>query len=362
MVATIAAGLLLAVASVACLARFIPTLVGLFPARSRARGAPCCSFAILIPAHNEESTLPATLRTLAELDYPTDLVRVWVVADNCTDATVGVAWRFAARCVKRDEPTRRGKGYALAFGLGWVLSDAPDVVLILDADCILNPDALRSLDATFSAGAEVVQCVVRSANPDAGPAGYVAAVGAAVDEIVAVGQSRLGLSVPLRGTGMAFRRHVLHRVPWTAFGAAEDAEYARRLREAGVRVSHCREAVVTTDAPTQIADLCRQRRRWLNAGIPSSKPLSLVLVAIAVTAGLATGFAAWPLALLTLTVLPYLRAIWAVGLSRGRIGHLARSPGVVLRLVGMSLIGLLLRNPIEWNRTRRPGEAERRVA
>ena len=57
----------------------------------------------------------------------------------------------------------------------------------------------------------------------------VAAVGAAFDRASAAGRDRLGLGVPLRGTGMAFRREVLERVPWDAFGPVEDAEYADRL-------------------------------------------------------------------------------------------------------------------------------------
>src|SRR5262249_22119929 len=151
------------------------------------------------------------LKSLEILDYPPELVRVYVVADNCSDRTAALAREGGALCFVRIDSVRRGKGYAIAFGLERVLKAGPDVVLILDADCQLHPESLRDLDAAFAAGAEAVQCAVRSRNADAGPAGYVAAVGAAVDEAVAIGQDRLGLSVGLRGTGMAFRREVLER-------------------------------------------------------------------------------------------------------------------------------------------------------
>jgi cellulose synthase/poly-beta-1,6-N-acetylglucosamine synthase-like glycosyltransferase len=351
---------LLVPATVACLAYVIPTLVGMFPRRVRQEMVPIHTFAILIPAHNEQATLPATLQSLAVLDYPPELVRVFVVADNCTDRTATIARWGGAVCLVRKDDAKRGKGHAVAFGLEWVHRELPDIVLILDADCRLNPRALRELDAEFSTGADVVQCAVRSENADDGPAGYVAAVGAAVDDGRARGLDRLGLSVRLRGTGMAFRRVVLRHVPWTAFGLAEDVEYGRQLNKAKVRVQHCGSAVVSCEAPTPVAELCRQRRRWRAAGVLASKPLVLVHLVAASLVTAALGYAAWPAALLLLTGTLYVRAAWVVGLARKRTGSMVRSPGIVLRLGWLTLTGIVRRDSVEWERTSR--QTEQRAA
>ena len=356
MVATLAAVTLLVAATAGVLALAVPTLAGLRPRRRMPSAAPHHTFAILIPAHNEETTLPAALRSVAALDYPPDRVRVCVVADNCTDGTAAVARAAGVTCLVRDDPWKRGKGYALALGLAHVLEESPDAVLILDADCVLNPGALRAFDAELAAGADAVQSVVRSRNADDGPGGYVAAVGAAADEALAAGLDRLGLSVPLRGTGMAFRRHLLEAVPWSAFGVVEDAEYAGLLRAAAVRVRYCGEAVASSDAPVGLADLWRQRRRWRAAGVFGSKPLGLVLLAVAAVAGLAAGFVWWPATLVMLTGAVYLRAAFAVGFSRRRLALLFRSPGVVLHLGWLTLAGVAVRKPVTWDRTRRRGE------
>jgi cellulose synthase/poly-beta-1,6-N-acetylglucosamine synthase-like glycosyltransferase len=348
MVATAAALALLVPATAACLGLCALTLAGLRPRRRR--GGPPLRFAVLVPAHDEEGTLPATLQSLAALDYPPERVRVYVVADNCADRTAGVARDAGAVCVVRDEPAKRGKGYAVAAGLERVLADGPDVVLVLDADCELNPAALRELAAVFAAGADAAQCAVRSRNADAGPGGYVAAVGAAVDEATAAGADRLGWSVPLRGTGMAFRAAVLAAVPWAAFGAAEDAQYGRQLRAAGVRVRHCGRAVVSCAAPAGLGDLCRQRRRWRAAGLRASKPLILGHLAVAAAAGAACGFGAWALGLVAATAAVYGRAAVAVGLTPGRVGLMLRAPGVVLRLAGVALAGLVRGEPTTWDR------------
>src|SRR5689334_2165220 len=49
------------------------------------------SFAILIPAHNEERVLGALIDSLSRLAYPCDRYVVCVVADNCTDHTAQLA-------------------------------------------------------------------------------------------------------------------------------------------------------------------------------------------------------------------------------------------------------------------------------
>jgi peptidoglycan/xylan/chitin deacetylase (PgdA/CDA1 family) len=369
--------------AIACWACLIPAtgfclyyLVFALAARRRtfpSASAPAHTFAILIPAHNEEDALPATLRSVFALDYPADMVRVYVVADNCTDRTAAVASGAGVMCLVRDEPDRRGKGFALAFGLEAVRADGPDAVLVLDADCELEPGALHELDAVFAAGAEAAQLDLRSANADEGPAGYVAAVGAALDGLVTAGRDRFGWSAPLRGTGMAFRTGALQRVPWSAFTATEDAEYADRLRAAGVRV-RLAPARVLCAAPPRVRDLCRQRRRWRGALLSGgwagflsrtgrSKPLVLVHLGLTTAVALASGepvLLGWALALVGLTAAVYLWAMRSVGLSWRRVGLLLATPLVVVRLAWLVLGGVFARRAGEWEE--RPPHAPDRFA
>ena len=71
-------------------------------------------YAAVIAARNEESVLPALLDSIREQSYPAHLIDIYVVADNCTDATAAIAREHGAFVVEREDRERVGKGYALA--------------------------------------------------------------------------------------------------------------------------------------------------------------------------------------------------------------------------------------------------------
>jgi glycosyltransferase involved in cell wall biosynthesis len=91
--------------------------------------------AVLIPALNEEATLP---RVLADL--PTDVVEEIVIVDNgSSDRTADVARAGGATVLS--EP-RRGYGSACLAGIEYLKTKKPDVVVFLDADYSDHPEEL----------------------------------------------------------------------------------------------------------------------------------------------------------------------------------------------------------------------------
>jgi GT2 family glycosyltransferase len=348
------------------------TALGQFPIRRLACSSVPHRIAVLIPAHDEEIGLARTLRSLRAATYPSDRLHLGVVADNCNDRTAAVAAQCGADVIVRTDPDRRGKGFALAHGLTHILPRCPDAVLILDADCEVSAGLLRRFDQLLSEGVEAAQAWVSSRNADEGPAGYLAAVGAEIDHAVAVGRERGGWSVPLRGTGMLFRRELLERFPWTATGPTEDAEYARTLVQAGVRVRLVSDECVLCEAPPTTETLCIQRERWRAAlrvpgGVPRlfmSKPLVLLQLLAAtgtvlfcrpfLPAPLGGVFGIWLGMVGLATVWVYGRAVVRVGMTRSRLISLCRTPALIARLGWIALESLWKRERT-WKRTaRRP--------
>src|SRR5882724_9015554 len=95
----------------------LEVLLALWPRRRTEVPALAASarVAVLIPAHDEQAVIGATLLTL----LPTVPAgsRVIVVADNCSDATGRIARECGAEVVERQDAARRGKGFALDFGI-----------------------------------------------------------------------------------------------------------------------------------------------------------------------------------------------------------------------------------------------------
>src|SRR5262249_10552276 len=85
---------------------------------------------VLIPAHNEEAVVSATLTAL--LPTLPRGSRVLVVADNCSDATATIARRHGVEVIERNDGERRGKGFALNFGIRHLAHDPPDSLIFLD--------------------------------------------------------------------------------------------------------------------------------------------------------------------------------------------------------------------------------------
>lgn len=99
---------------------------------------------VLVPAHNEEASLPHTLRSLMAQSHPPE--RIIVVADNCTDGTVRVAREAGVEVFETVDNDKKKAG-----GLNQVLK----VVLPGQGenDCLMIMDADTALDDGFLAAA-----------------------------------------------------------------------------------------------------------------------------------------------------------------------------------------------------------------
>lgn len=126
-----------------------------------ASGADLGRVAVLIPALDEEETLPPLLAAL-----PEGLARVVVVDNGSSDGTVRVATEGGADVVR--EP-RRGYGSACLAGLRHLESDPVwDVVVFLDADHALGPSQIGALVAPIRQRGAAMVLGVRVPAPGGG--------------------------------------------------------------------------------------------------------------------------------------------------------------------------------------------------
>jgi glycosyltransferase involved in cell wall biosynthesis len=103
---------------------------------------PPVSISVIIPAHNEEEFLPATLEALRKQNYRH--FETIVVTNGCTDNT---AEAVRGRCDQLYELEERGLGPARNLGAEKAKGD---LLLFLDADTILEPSALGMIASRFT--------------------------------------------------------------------------------------------------------------------------------------------------------------------------------------------------------------------
>jgi hypothetical protein len=248
-------------------------------------GAPQASdeltIAVVIPAHDEEHQIAATIRALQTTAYPPTRRRIVVVADNCTDATARVARAAGADVLERHDAARRGKGCALAWAFPRILEDAQiDAVCIVDADCEVSANLLRALSGRLRAGAEAVQARYVISDPTASTGAALRWAGFALFNVVRPrGRERLGVSAGMLGTGAAFSRSLLERSPWRAFSFAEDREQHMRWVLDGARVAFADEAEVRAPAAADGDDSRAQESRWDSGRARLAAGLSPLLLA-----------------------------------------------------------------------------------
>lgn len=232
--------------------------------RARVAPAPGLRFDIIVPAHDEEEGIAATVGSLLTVDYPRDLFRVVVVADNCADRTAHRAAAAGAKVLVRTDLERRGKGHALAYAFERSLNGGDaDVVVVVDADTLVSPNLLTAFTARFAAGAAVVQADYGVQNVQSSWRTRIMTIAlAAFHGVRSSARERLRLSCGLRGNGMGFSAAALRANPPDAFSIVEDLEYGIQLGYAGVRVEYVDEAHVWGQMAVSEGASRSQRRRW----------------------------------------------------------------------------------------------------
>jgi cellulose synthase/poly-beta-1,6-N-acetylglucosamine synthase-like glycosyltransferase len=264
---------------------------------------------LIVPAYNEGAGIVAAVQAMTALRYPR--YEIVVVDDGSTDDTferlrdhfdlvevprvvpdeVPYRSQVLSVHVARDNPetltvvrkTNGGKADALNVGIN--LSRHP-LICMVDADSLLDPDALLSVAKPFGDDPlRVAACggVVRIANGCTVVGGRVVDVRMprrwlirtqVVEYLRAflmgrTGWSRLGGLVVISGAFGIFRRDLVVTIGGMAHDTiGEDAELVVRLhhhlRERGddYRVIFVAEPVSWSEAPATLRVLGRQRRRW----------------------------------------------------------------------------------------------------
>jgi glycosyltransferase involved in cell wall biosynthesis len=244
----------------------------------------------LIPAYNEEASIAATIRAMLQQERVPD--EIVVIPNGCSDGTAEVARQFPITVL---ELPRLAHKKSEALNTAWrEYGQSADLIICLDADTVMPPNAVRDWAAEFEADAQRIEDeVVWWDSPEAEtvkvrPAASGGSPGWVLFQVHDAGKDfltrlqraefsrwtdtalRRGWTSVLAGTGAAISGEALRQVaarddrdgPWAYTSQVEDFELTYRIRELGFRCQVSPTVRAYTDSMKTVKALWGQRMKW----------------------------------------------------------------------------------------------------
>ena len=222
-------------------------------------------FMAIIPAHNEENVIRNLIESLKKQDYPKELYDIYVIADNCTDATAEIAKEAGAKVLKRFDEAHKTKGYALNWFLKQKIQEDADydAFCVFDADNIVDKNFLKNMNKKLCQGEEIVQGYRDIKNPtDSWITGGYAIFYWMMNRFYHLARYNLGLSPLINGTGFMVKFDVVKPNGWQTITLTEDIEFSLINIAKGRKLGWATDAIVYDEQPVKFDQSWSQRSRW----------------------------------------------------------------------------------------------------
>lgn len=240
-----------------------------FPEKSKQKslGNLLPSVTILVPCHNEECIIRITCENLQFLDYLN--YSVLFIDDASTDHTADIIREYINEIpyfhlLVLDN--NRGKAKALNTAL--TLVNSP-LVLVLDADTILDKKALKHLVSPFIKKRNIgaVTANVFPKNCDDFWDKLQSAEFASIVGLIKRSQSLWGSIFTVSGCSTIYNTEVLKQVGgFSSLTATEDIDISWRIQRTKNRVVFEPKAVAYISVPKSLKQYIKQRKRWVLGG------------------------------------------------------------------------------------------------
>ncbi|HAG60529.1 MAG TPA: hypothetical protein DCL83_15010 [Arthrobacter bacterium] len=220
---------------------------------------------VLVPAYNEAGSIGATLDGLMLQSRPADLVVV--IPNGCTDGTAREARKYPVTVMELPRLEHR-KSEALTRAWREYAFDA-DVVVCLDADTVLPPNALAAWEREFL-GRRAARLGGSSSKFTMQDPGFLSRLQKAEFATWTDTALRRRQTSVLAGTGCAINNAVLRQIaarddrdgPWVYTSQVEDFELTYRIRELGYICQVSPDVRAYTDSMKTVKALWGQRMKW----------------------------------------------------------------------------------------------------
>lgn len=220
-----------------------------------------CTFAILIPARNEEFVIGNLLDSLMHQNYPKEKYQIYVLINHCTDQTKQIAYKKGVNIIDCPD-TVKSKGDVLQYAFSSLQKEPIDAYLIFDADNVVHPDFCKYMNQSYQNGNQVAQAFRDSKNSKVNwlSGGY--SIFYYIQNIYFETRRKLGISASLSGTGWMVKKSMIDTYGYPMTTLLEDLEYSAFSILHNTPIDFVPKAIIYDEQPTQFTTSWRQRKRW----------------------------------------------------------------------------------------------------
>ncbi len=230
--------------------------------------APLPFFTVVIPAYNEQGSIIRSIKSVLDNDYPKNKLRIVVVDDGSTDNSKKVLKSF-----KKDHKVenlflifQKNQGKAMALNNAIKKYAQGELVMCLDGDSTINPDALKNAAWYFNDK----KVVAVASNVRIMPTGTLLNLIQRFEYIVCYqmkrAQSLFNIEYIIGGIGSTFRLSFISKVGYyDGDTITEDIDLTMKILQHGNRenrVIYGSDVIANTESVLSIKDLMKQRFRW----------------------------------------------------------------------------------------------------
>ncbi len=229
-------------------------------------------YAFIITAWNEELVIGNLIDSIRAMDYPQELIDIYVCADNCTDKTGEIAKERGAIVYYHNNPNERSKGYGLRYLVSQIQKDV-DIneyyaFTTLDADNVPAPDYISKIN-NYLQSTGVDECIAyrNTKNLSENWISSMCGIQAFAHSLDGLRPRQvLGCNQEMYGPSTTLRSYLL-KDGWKWVSLTEDIETLLDLTSHNYKTGFTEEAVFYEEQPTTLKLLWRQRIRWARGGL-----------------------------------------------------------------------------------------------
>jgi glycosyltransferase XagB len=233
--------------------------------------SPLNSFTILLPAYKEEKIIEETLKSIAQINYPKELLQVLVVLRHDDTPTIdkvnktinnnqNICYNFKVIVVEDKNVSKPNQ-------LNWGLKQATNnIITIVDAEDEVAPNVLKEINKIFhKEQLDVIQNACVLTNLDSKWFSNLNALEYYFwFKSALVFFAKNGI-MPLGGNSVFIKRSVLNNFAYDETRLTEDADLGIRLSTENIKFKSIfiPEIATREETPSSVKSFIKQRTRWI---------------------------------------------------------------------------------------------------